>query len=66
VTIWEHLPNRYYFCTIIKQEKEKNGDNLGSWTNNRKLPFFASFLLDGKYRSFLLNGISKNKLELSK
>jgi len=36
VTIWEHLPKRYYFWTIIKQ-KRKKCDNLGcdtlrSWT----------------------------------
>ena len=23
VTIWEHLPKRYNFCTIIKQKKRK-------------------------------------------
>ena len=22
VTIWEHLPKRYYLCTIIKQNKK--------------------------------------------
>jgi len=30
VTIWEHLPKRYYFWTIIKQkQKGKQCDNLG-------------------------------------
>jgi len=24
VTIWEHLPKRYYFWTIIEQKKEKS------------------------------------------
>ena len=32
VTIWEHLPKRYYFWTIIKQKKRQKCDNLRSWT----------------------------------
>ena len=24
-TLWEHLPKRYYFWTIIKQKKKKSG-----------------------------------------